>query len=66
MSVRSGVIPGKSVMGLEIANEKRELSPWARSCAPRPTTMWLALALALGKDIAGQAMVADWPRCRIC
>jgi S-DNA-T family DNA segregation ATPase FtsK/SpoIIIE len=57
------VIPGKSVMGLEIANEKREvvtLGEIIRSKAyddmPSP------LALALGKDIGGQPVVADLTR----
>ena len=54
------VIPGKSVMGLEIANEKREvvtLGEIVRSKAY--DEMQSPLALALGKDIGGQPMVAD-------
>jgi S-DNA-T family DNA segregation ATPase FtsK/SpoIIIE len=54
------VIPGKSVVGLEIPNESREivfLSEILRSRefdkAPSPLT------LALGKDIAGRPVVAD-------
>jgi S-DNA-T family DNA segregation ATPase FtsK/SpoIIIE len=57
------VIPGKSVMGLEIPNEKREivtLGEIIRSKAyedvPSP------LVLALGKDIGGQPVVADLAR----
>ncbi len=57
MSVRVvEVIPGKSVMGLEIANEKREtvtLGEIVRSKAY--DEMQSPIALALGKDIAGAA-----------
>jgi len=54
------IIPGKSVMGLEIPNEHRELvalseiirsSSFDKSNSP--------LTLALGKDISGKAAVAD-------
>jgi S-DNA-T family DNA segregation ATPase FtsK/SpoIIIE len=57
------VIPGKSVMGLEIANEKREtvtLGEILRSKAY--DEMQSPLALALGKDIGGQPSVADLAR----
>ena len=57
------VIPGKSVMGLEIANEKREtvtLGEIVRSKAY--DDMQSPLALALGKDVGGQPMVADLAR----
>ena len=57
------VIPGKSVMGLEIANEKREtvtLGEIVRSKAYEDVHS--PLALALGKDIGGQPMVADLAR----
>jgi DNA segregation ATPase FtsK/SpoIIIE, S-DNA-T family len=61
MSVRVvEVIPGKSVMGLEIANEKRELVTLGeilRSKAYEDVAS--PIALALGKDISGQAVVAD-------
>jgi S-DNA-T family DNA segregation ATPase FtsK/SpoIIIE len=57
------VIPGKSVIGLEIPNEQRELvalSEIIRSAeyenARSPLTM------ALGKDIGGQPVVADLAR----
>ena len=64
MSVRVvEVIPGKSVMGLEIANEKREvvtLGEIVRSKAY--DALGSPLAIALGKDIAGQPMVADLAR----
>ncbi|MEO1963554.1 MAG: DNA translocase FtsK 4TM domain-containing protein [Cycloclasticus sp.] len=54
------VIPGKSVIGLEIPNESREMvrlgeilssEAYEKSTSP--------LTLVLGKDIAGQATVAD-------
>jgi S-DNA-T family DNA segregation ATPase FtsK/SpoIIIE len=64
MSVRVvEVIPGKSVMGLEIANEKREivtLGEIVRSKAYDGLNS--PLAIALGKDIGGQPMVADLAR----
>ena len=54
------VIPGKSVIGLEIPNEERELvclSEIVKSASydrdPSP------LSLALGKDIGGQPVVVD-------
>ena len=61
MSVRVvEVIPGKSVMGLEIANEKRELVTLGEILRSKAyDDISSPLALALGKDIAGQAMVAD-------
>jgi DNA segregation ATPase FtsK/SpoIIIE, S-DNA-T family len=54
------VIPGKNVMGLEIANEKREivtLGEIVRSKAYDEVSS--PLALVLGKDIGGQPAVAD-------
>ena len=61
MSVRVvEVIPGKSVMGLEIANEKRELVTLGEIIRSKAyDDIASPLALALGKDISGQAMVAD-------
>jgi S-DNA-T family DNA segregation ATPase FtsK/SpoIIIE len=57
------VIPGKSVMGLEIPNERREvvtLGEILRSKAYEDVAS--PLALALGKDIGGVPMVADLAR----
>ena len=54
------IIPGKSVMGLEIPNEKREmvtLGEIIKSQAYEEVSS--PLALALGKDIAGHPIVAD-------
>jgi S-DNA-T family DNA segregation ATPase FtsK/SpoIIIE len=61
MSVRVvEVIPGKSVMGLEIANEKRELVTLGEIIRSKAyDDISSPLAIALGKDISGQAMVAD-------
>src|SRR5205807_2051631 len=48
------VIPGKSVMGLEIANEKREVVTLGEIIRSRAyDEMHSPLALALGKDIGG-------------
>ncbi len=64
MSVRVvEVIPGKSVMGLEIANEKRELVTLGEILRSKAyDEMATPLALALGKDIGGQPVVADLAR----
>src|SRR5690349_11391961 len=67
LSVLSGrvveVIPGKSVRGLEIANEKRELVTLGEIVRSKAyDDMESPLALALGKDIGGQPMVADLAR----
>ncbi len=54
------VIPGKTVIGLEIPNEQREivsLSDMLKSDAYEHSASMLTLAL--GKDIAGQPMVVD-------
>ncbi|TLZ15221.1 MAG: cell division protein FtsK [Gammaproteobacteria bacterium] len=57
------VIPGKSVMGLEIANEKREVVTLGEIIRSRAyDEMHSPLALALGKDIGGQPVVADLSR----
>jgi len=57
------VIPGKSVMGLEIANEKREVVTLGEIIRSKAyDELHSPLALALGKDIGGQPMVADLAR----
>jgi S-DNA-T family DNA segregation ATPase FtsK/SpoIIIE len=57
------VIPGKSVMGLEIANEKREIVTFGEIIRSRAyDELHSPLALALGKDIGGQPVVADLAR----
>src|SRR4030095_6571096 len=57
------VIPGKNVMGLEIANEKREVVTLGEILRSKAyDEMQSPLALALGKDVAGQPSVADLTR----
>ena len=61
------VIPGKSVIGLEIPNTNREivyLSEILRS--EKYDGVKSPLALALGKDIGGRPSSWIWRRCRIC
>lgn len=54
------VIPGKSVIGLEIANENRELVS-LREILESPQYLHLhsPVSLALGKDIAGVPIIVD-------
>jgi S-DNA-T family DNA segregation ATPase FtsK/SpoIIIE len=57
------VIPGKSVMGLEIPNEKREIVTLGEIIKSKAyEDVASPLALALGKDIGGAPMVADLAR----
>ncbi|MDH3764171.1 MAG: DNA translocase FtsK, partial [Gammaproteobacteria bacterium] len=57
------IIPGKSVMGLEIPNEKRELVALSEIVQSKAFDQAASpLTLALGKDISGDAMVADLAR----
>ena len=57
------VIPGKSVMGLEIPNEQRDLVTLGEIIKSKAyEEVASPLALALGKDISGAAMVADLAR----
>ncbi|MDH3536272.1 MAG: DNA translocase FtsK 4TM domain-containing protein [Gammaproteobacteria bacterium] len=54
------IIPGKSVMGLEIPNENRELVALSEIVQSKAFDQAASpLTLALGKDISGEAMVAD-------
>ncbi len=54
------VIPGKSVMGLEIPNEQREIVLLSEILKSRAYDQSHSpLTLALGKDISGEASVAD-------
>jgi DNA segregation ATPase FtsK/SpoIIIE, S-DNA-T family len=53
-------IPGKSCMGLEIPNPKRQIVRLSEILSSEVYhEMNSALALTLGKDIAGKPMVAD-------
>lgn len=57
------VIPGKSYVGLEIPNEHRELVTLGEILQSKAyDELASPLTLALGKDIAGQSMVADLAR----
>ena len=57
------VIPGKSVMGLEIPNEKRELVTFGEIVKSKAyDDVASPLAIALGKDIGGAPVVADLQR----
>src|SRR5262249_51043587 len=57
------VIPGKSVMGLEIPNEKREVVTLGEIIKSKAyDEVASPLALALGKDIGGAPMIADLAR----
>ncbi|HEV7632328.1 MAG TPA: DNA translocase FtsK 4TM domain-containing protein, partial [Steroidobacteraceae bacterium] len=57
------VIPGKSVMGLEIPNEKRDIVTLGEIIKSKVyDEIASPLALALGKDIAGHSMTADLAR----
>ncbi len=54
------IIPGKSVMGLEIPNEYRELVVLSEILRSKSfDDSHSPLTLALGKDISGKAVVAD-------
>jgi S-DNA-T family DNA segregation ATPase FtsK/SpoIIIE len=57
------VIPGKSTVGLEIPNEKRELVTLGEIIKSKTyDEMTSPLALVLGKDISGGPVVADLSR----
>ncbi|MFZ9709702.1 MAG: DNA translocase FtsK, partial [Steroidobacteraceae bacterium] len=57
------VIPGKSVMGIEIPNEKREIVTLGEIIKSKAyDEIGSPLALALGKDIGGVPVVADLQR----
>ncbi len=57
------VIPGKSVMGIELPNEKRELVTLGEIIKSQAyEDVASPLAIALGKDIGGNPVVADLAR----
>jgi DNA segregation ATPase FtsK/SpoIIIE, S-DNA-T family len=57
------IIPGKSVIGMEIPNEKREIVTLGEIIKSKPyDDVASPLALALGKDIGGVPVVADLAR----
>ena len=54
------VIPGKSVVGIEIPNEDREIVNFREVLSSKAfEQIQVALTLALGHDISGQPVVAD-------
>lgn len=63
ISVRVAVVPGRSVIGIELPNIKAE-TVYLRELLDSPAYEKHAgrLALALGKDIGGEAVVADLAR----
>jgi len=53
-------IPGKSVIGIELPNEKREIVQFYEGVSTREfETASSPLTLVLGKDIAGEGVLAD-------
>ena len=63
ISVRVAVVPGRSVIGIELPNTKAE-TVYLRELLDSPAYEKHTgrLALALGKDIGGEAVVADLAR----
>lgn len=63
ISVRVAVVPGRSVIGIELPNTKAEMV-FLRELLDSPAYEKHSgrLALALGKDIGGEAVVADLAR----
>lgn len=60
------VIPGKSVIGLELPNPNREMVTLKEVLStPAFQQSRSALTIALGKDIAGEPVVVDLAKCRI-
>ena len=60
-------VPGKAVVGIEVANPRREevvLREMLEATSFQQSTS--PLALALGKDTAGHRSSATWRACRIC
>ncbi len=63
VSVRVAVIPGRTVIGIELPNAQREMV-YLREllCAPAYESTAVDLTLALGKNIAGDAVITDLAR----
>jgi DNA segregation ATPase FtsK/SpoIIIE, S-DNA-T family len=63
LSVRVAVVPGRNVIGIELPNESRE-TVYLRTLLQSDTfaRSEARLALALGKDISGNAIVVDLAR----
>lgn len=63
LSVRSAVIPGRNVIGIELPNQRRQ-TVWLRQLLETDEVIETKanLPLILGKDIGGQPVVADLAR----
>ena len=62
-AVRIATVPGRNVIGIEVPNQKRETVYFAELLQSEEwTTSPFRLPLALGKNIAGQAIIADLAR----
>jgi DNA segregation ATPase FtsK/SpoIIIE, S-DNA-T family len=63
ITARIAIVPGRSVIGVELPNAVREMV-YLREIfdAPAFSDTKAALAIALGKDISGEAVVADLAR----
>lgn len=60
VSVRIAVVPGRSVIGIEMPNQKREMVSFRELLSDESYQKNTAsLALALGKDIGGSPVVVD-------
>ncbi|MFT5340921.1 MAG: S-DNA-T family DNA segregation ATPase FtsK/SpoIIIE [Paracoccaceae bacterium] len=60
LSARVSTVPGRSVIGIELPNEKREMVGFREILSSRDFgDCNMSLPLALGKDIGGDPMVAD-------
>jgi S-DNA-T family DNA segregation ATPase FtsK/SpoIIIE len=60
LSVRIAVVPGRSVIGIELPNQRRDMVYFRELLASRAFERNKgALALALGKDIGGAPIVVD-------
>src|SRR5258706_1674885 len=63
VSVRIAVVPGQSVIGIELPNRSRETVSLRELLASEDCERTAAkLALVLGKDIGGQPVIADLAR----
>lgn len=63
ISVRSAVVPGRNVIGIELPNRKRQMVS-LRELLESQTSLdsTAALPLVLGKNIAGEPIIADLAR----
>ncbi len=59
LSARVSTVPGRSVIGIELPNEKREMVSFREILSTRDFGDGNGLPLALGKDIGGDPIVAN-------